>query len=66
MLARSKINSIETKTSEALIINEIDHENFMAIISEEKKLSRIKRNTRMMNSQRGDTEKINLIQERKK
>ena len=35
MLARSKLNTIESKTSEALINNEISHENFMTIINEE-------------------------------
>ena len=37
MLARSKLNIIESKISEALIINEISHEDFMTILSEEKK-----------------------------
>ena len=35
MLARSKLNSIESKISEALITNEISHEDFMTIINEE-------------------------------
>ena len=34
MLARSKLNSIESKTSEALINNEISHQDFMAIVNE--------------------------------
>ena len=33
MLARSKLNSIESKISEALINNEISHEDFMATIN---------------------------------
>ena len=36
MLARSKLNSIERKVSEALINSEISHEDFMIIINEEK------------------------------
>ena len=36
MLARSILNSIESKVSEALINNGISHEEFMAIIDEEK------------------------------
>ena len=36
MFSRSKSNSIERKISEALIINEISHEDFMTIINEEK------------------------------
>ena len=35
MLARSKLNSIESKISEALINNEISHVDFMGIINEE-------------------------------
>ena len=38
MLARSKLNSIESKTSEALINNEISHKDFMTIINDEKKI----------------------------
>ena len=37
MLARSKLNGIESKISEGLIDNEISHEDFMTIINEEKK-----------------------------
>ena len=43
MLARSKLNSIESKISEALINNEISHEDFITIINEKKILSKIKR-----------------------
>ena len=37
MLARSKLNSIESKISGALINNQISHEDFITIINEEKK-----------------------------
>ena len=43
MLARSKLNSIESKIYEPLKKNEIIHEGFMTIMSEEKKISRTKR-----------------------
>ena len=33
MLARSKLKSIESKISEALINNEISHEDFMTIMN---------------------------------
>ena len=66
MLARSKLNSIESKIFEALINNEISNEDFMIIINEEKKYRELKESIRMMNSQRSDTEKINLIEEGKK
>ena len=66
MLARSKLNSIESKISEALINNEIKHEDFVTIIDEEKKYRELKESIRMMNSQRSDAGKINLIEEGKK
>ena len=66
MLARSKLNSIESKISEALINNEISHEDFMTIMNEEKKYWELKESIRMMNSQRSDVEKISLIEEGKK
>ena len=37
MLARSKLNGRESKISEALINNEINHEDFMTTINERKK-----------------------------
>ena len=66
MLARSKLNSIESKISEALINNEITHEDFMTTIDEEKKYQELKKSIRMMNSQRSDAEKVSLIEEGKK
>ena len=66
MLARSKLNSIESKISEALINNEISHEDFMTILNEEKKYRELKESIRMMNSQRSDVEKISLIEEGKR
>ena len=66
MLARSKLNSIESKISEAFINNEISHEDFMTILNEEKKYWVLKESIRMMNSQRHDVEKVSLIEEGKK
>ena len=66
MLARSKLNSIKSKMSEALKISEISHEDLVTIINEEKKYRELKKNIRMINSQRSDTERINLIEEGKK
>ena len=48
MLARSKLNSIEGKISEALINNQISHENFITIINEERNYKELKENIRMM------------------
>ena len=36
-LGRSKLNSVESKTSKALIDKKISHEDFMAILNEENK-----------------------------
>ena len=58
MLARNKLNSIESQMSEALKNYEISHEDFMTIINEEKKYRELKEGIGMMNSQRSDTEKI--------
>ena len=66
MLARIKLNSIESEISEALINNEISQEDFVIIINEDKKYRELKESIRMMNSQRSDAEKINLIEEGKK
>ena len=66
MLARSKLNSIESKISEALMDNEISHEDFETIINEEKKYRELKESIRMMNSHRSDAEKVSLIEEGKK
>ena len=66
MLARSKLNSIESKISEALINNEINHEDFMTILNEKTKYREFKESIRMMNSQSSDVEKVSLIEEGKK
>ena len=66
MLARSKLNCIESNISETLINNEISHEYIMTILNKEKKYRELKERIRMMNSQRCDIEKISLIEEGKK
>ena len=63
MLARSKLNRIESNISNALINNEISHEDFMTIIAEEKKYQELKESIRMMNIQISDAEKNNLSEE---
>ena len=66
MLARSKLNSIEIKISEALINDEISHEDFLVILNEETKHQELKESIRMMNSQKSDDENVSLIKEVKK
>ena len=63
---RNKLNRIESKISEALINNEIIHEDFMTIINEEKQYRELKESIGMMNSQRSVVEEIKLIEEGKK
>ena len=48
VLARSKLNSIEIKISEALINNQINHEDFMTIINEKRNYRELKENIRIM------------------
>ena len=43
MLARSKLNRIASKISEALINNDISHEDFLTIINEENKYRELKK-----------------------
>ena len=62
MLARSKLNGIESKIFEALM----NSEDIMTIINEEKQYRELKGSISMMNCQRRDTEKINLIEEGRK
>ena len=66
MLARSKLISIESKMYEALINNEISHENFMITFNEQKIYRELNESIWMMNSPRSDVEKVSLIKEGKK
>ena len=45
--------------------NEISHEDFVIIIIEQKKYRELKESIRIMNSNRSDAEKVNLIEEGK-
>ena len=51
MLARSKLNSRESKIFEALMNNKISHEDFMTIINEERNYRELKESIRMMKGQ---------------
>ena len=62
MLATSKLNSIETLISQALIDLEISHEEFKTIVNEEENYRRLKGNIRMMKS---NDEKDELIENKK-
>ena len=58
MLARDKLNSIESKISEALINNKISYEDFMTIVNKEKKYRELKERIRMTNSKKSEAEKM--------
>ena len=49
MLAESKLNSIGSKIFEALIKNEISHEDFVKVINKEKKYRELKKSIRILN-----------------
>ena len=49
MLAKSKVDSIKTLVSQALIDMEISHEEFNVIIRENEKYERMKENVRNVN-----------------
>ena len=51
MLAGTKLNSIESKISEALINNQISHEDFITIINKERNYRELKESIRMMKGQ---------------
>ena len=50
MLAKSKLNSIETLKSQALIDLEISHEEFKTIVNEKEKYEKMKEDIRIMKS----------------
>ena len=50
MLANSKLNSIETLVSQALIDLEINHEEFKTIVNEKEQYENMKENIRMVKS----------------
>ena len=46
-----QLNSIKSKISEALMNNQISHEDFMTIINEERNYRKLKESIRMMKGQ---------------
>ena len=56
MLPRSKLNSIESKISKALIKKETIHEGFMAIVNEERIYKELKERIRVMKGQERKTD----------
>ena len=52
MLAKSKLNSIETLVSQALIDMEISHEEFITVLKEKDKYEKMKENLRNVNEKK--------------
>ena len=64
MLAKSKLDSIETSVPQALIDMEVSHEEFNAIIGEKQKYDRMKENVRNA-SEKQENMKLNSVNSRK-
>ena len=62
MLAKSKLNSIESLESQALIDMEISHEEFTTILKEKDKYEKMKKNVRNIseNLEKEKTENMQL------
>ena len=68
MLAKSKLNSIETLSSQTLIDTEISHEEFIAIFKEKDKYEKKEENVRNVSENlEGKTEnmRLNSVKSRK-
>ena len=66
MLARSKLNSIESTILKALIDNETNLENFPTTINKEINYRELKERIRMRKSQSRDIERNKLIEDNNK
>ena len=60
MLARSKLNNIESKISKAMMNNQISHKDFMAIINEEMNYRELKESIGMMKGQENKKNRYSL------
>ena len=63
MLAKSKINSIETLLSQTLTDMEISHEEFIAIFKEKDKYEKMKENVRGV-SEKQENLRLNSVNSR--
>ena len=65
MLAKSKLDSIETLVSQALIDMEISHEEFNAIVREKQKYERMEENLKIV-SKKQENKRLNSINSKNK
>ena len=63
MLAKRKLNSIETLVSQALIDMEISHEEFVTILNEREKYEKMKENVRNV-SEKQENMRLNSVNSR--
>ena len=61
MLAKSKLNSIDTLISQALIDMDISHEEFIAILKEKDRYEMMKENLRNENGQSYEIMRFNSV-----
>ena len=64
MLTGSKLNSIETLVSQALIDMEISHEEFVTILGEKNKYEKTKENVKNV-SKKQEATKLNTVNSKK-
>ena len=68
MLVKSKLNSIETLVSQALIDMEISHEEFITILKEKDKYEKMKENVRNVSEkleEKQENMRLNSVNSRK-
>ena len=65
MLAKSKLNSIETLVSQALIDMKISHEEFITILKEKDKYEKMKENVRSV-SEKQENMRLNSVNSKKR
>ena len=69
MLAKSKLNSIESLVSQALIDMEISHEEFITILKEKDKYEKMKENVRniseKLEKEKTENMRLNSVNSRK-
>ena len=66
MQVRSKLNSMESAISKALIVNEISNEDFTTVINEKRDYRELKGSIKTMKSQKSDLERNKLIEDGKR
>ena len=66
MLAKSKLNSIDTLISQALIDMDISHEEFITILKEKDKYEKMKENLRSENEESYEIMRLSSVKSKKK